>query len=188
MDTGSVIALVVANLVTVVAILAGLWQHRKTLAQERELSDLGSVRGVLVEASLALGEGVRALDGVRANLVMHGSELFSHPLYRKPYEELEAMDRVTDQLLAELRVRLGPTHRAVLSFAISAATMQMTRVRFDNLEKKNADLTAESNYEEAGRQRLKTLKEIEEDRHTFDLNIEDFFSAAHIAAGAQLPA
>lgn len=151
------------------------------------MSDLESVRGVLVNASLALGEGDRALHGALTNLVMHGPELFSDAFYRKPYEELEALDEATGRLLAELRVRLGPTHRAVLGFAIAAATMRMTRVRFDNLEKAEANSTG-SDFEEIRRRRLKTLKEVEEDRRTFDLNVEDFLEAAHVAAGAQLPA
>ena len=185
MDTGSFVAVVVANIVAIVAILTGLWQHSKTLAQERELSDLASVRDVLVKASSVLHMGEYALDGIRLNLSQYGAGFFGNAVYMEPYKELVRVGKETDELLAELRVRLGPKHRAVLAFELTDAAMLLTMRAMESLKLEDT----EGEDRAATREFMRDIRgRVKESRETFDANQAEFFDAAHAAAGARLPA
>ena len=188
MDTGSLIAVVIANVVAIVAILTGLWQHSKTLAQERQLSDLISVRDVLVKAASLLHRAEYALDGVRLNLAQYGMGFFGNAVYEEPYEELKRLGKAADEMLAELRVRLGPKHRAVRAFEGADAAMLLTMRSMETLKLEGTD-AQDPGVRDALRIAMSEIRnDVKESRDIFDARQAEFFEAAHAAAGARLPA
>jgi len=70
-DTGTVIAIVVPNLVAATAIVVGWRQQVRALEAERKLTDLSNVRTVLDDAAVALHTASYALDDARSHLAQY---------------------------------------------------------------------------------------------------------------------
>jgi hypothetical protein len=58
----AIVSVAVSGTVAVAAIMAQLWQQRKSLERDRKLSDLDSVRGVMAKAAAVLHRMEYALD------------------------------------------------------------------------------------------------------------------------------
>jgi hypothetical protein len=71
MDAGTVIAIVVPNIVAAIAIVLGWRQQGRGLRHGRHLADLENLRMVLDGAATALHTTAYALDRVRLRLTQH---------------------------------------------------------------------------------------------------------------------
>ena len=117
MDTGTVIAIVVPNLVAATAIVIGWRQLVRALEAERKLSDLSNVRTVLDDAVVALHTAASALDAARSNIVQDGRRFFNDEERAKPYSALSQAGRELDVLLGErLWICFGRDHHVTGAF------------------------------------------------------------------------
>lgn len=187
-DTGTVIAIVVPNLVAATAIVVGWRQQVRALEAERKLSDLSNVRTVLDDAAVALHTAAYALDEARSNLVPYGRGFFNDEEREKPYHALSQAGRELDVLLDErLSIRFGRDHDVTRAFrgadeALLAIYRKLALVKLEpNAETEDARHQLRSFLGEVRRETVEL-------RETFDAERRSFTDAAQRRAGAQLPA
>lgn len=128
-DTGTVIAIVVPNLVAATAIVIGWRQQVRALEAERKLSDLSNVRALLDDAVVALHRAASPLDAARPNVVQDGTRSLHDEEREKPYDALSQAGRELDVLLDErLSIRFGRDHHLTGAFrGVDAALLAIYR-------------------------------------------------------------
>ena len=164
MDTGTVIAIVVPNLVAATAIVIGWRQQVRALEAERKLSDLSTVRTLLDDAGVALHTAASA----QPNVVQDGRKFFTDEGREKPYNALSQAGRELDVLLDErLSIRFGRDHHLTGAFrgvdeALLAVYRKLALVKLEpNAEAEDARQQMRSFLEEVRRETVEL-------RETFD--------------------
>ncbi len=178
MDAGTVIAIVVPNLVAATAIVIGWRQQVRALEAERKLSDLSNVRTVLDDAVVALHTAASALDAARSNVVQDGRRFFNDEEREQPYNALSQAGRELDVLLDErLSICFGRDHHVTGAFrGVDEALLAIYR--------KLALVKPEPNAEtEGARHQLRSFledvrRETVELRETFDAERRSLIEAA----------
>jgi hypothetical protein len=176
-DTGTVIAIVVPNLVAATAIIIGWRQQVRALEAERKLSDLSTVRTLLDDAGVAVHTAASALDAARANVVEDGRK-FNDEAREKPYNALSQAGRELDVLLDErLSIRFGRDHDLPGAFrgvdeALLAIYRKLALVKLGpNAEAEGAGQQLRSFLEEVRRETVEL-------RETFDAERRSLMDAA----------
>lgn len=194
MDWTTLAVAVAANAVAIVAIYFAYKQHRASLDQQRRLTDLASVRDLIDETATHLHVVATELDQIRLRLTTRGQGFFESKEgteHAEGSERLRELSRVGDELdvLRErLAVRLGEQHPAVVKItdvdeAVLAIWRALDGIRF------NVDRDADPGHGQAwvrnyfDEQHVK----ITQQREVFDAARKAFVTAAHSAAGAELP-
>jgi hypothetical protein len=185
-DAGSVIAVVGAQAVALAAIGANFLQQRRAFANERELTDLESVRGLLSEAAAVLHRVEYALDEANSTLIQWGGAFFENEERAKPYRELEAVGREADEVLGQLRIRLGPKHSATLAFGDADAAM-LDAFRALGLVRLEEPAPAGTPTREEFAEMMEQQRDrVSAGRENFNIAQEQFAEAAHAATGVRL--
>ncbi|HEU4737589.1 MAG TPA: hypothetical protein VFS54_00765 [Solirubrobacterales bacterium] len=183
----AIVSVAVSGAVAVAAIVAQLWQQRKSLEHDRKLSDLDSVRGIMAEAAAVLHRMEYALDNATATLMGWGAGFFDNEEREAPYRALATVGREADMHKGTLRILFGPEHPVALAFdAATAATLDAYRaLGMIKMEPPAEQGTPERRevraWVEEQRERLETA------RQNFRVAQDEFVAAAHAAGGARLP-
>jgi hypothetical protein len=193
-DWTTLVVALAANSVAIVAIVYGYNQHRASLDQHRKLADLSAVRDLIDETAAHLHVVATALDSVRLRLTTMGMGFFGNkegdecPEGIQRLRELGGAGDELDLLRARLAVRLGEGHVAVVKLtevddAVLAIWRALDGIRF------NVDRHADPGFGQrwVANYCEEQEAEIAQQRAVFDAARKAFVTAAHSAAGAQLP-
>jgi hypothetical protein len=179
----AIISVVLSSVVALAAIIAGARQHRRGLGHEREMADLESVRGSLVDTATILHRAEYAIDDVWLAVTAHGVTIYEpgYPERSDAVAPLREVGRELDQAIGHFRVQLGPCSSATVALeqvgaALLAAYRSVRGIRYRVDARGAPILRVEARNE-------KLVEKFEKDRDDYKVAVE----RAHAVAGARLP-
>ena len=186
-DTAT-IAVISSGTVAVLTIVAADLRDRRSLKHARTLTDLDSVRGVLDEAASSLHETGYALRDVRVGLADYGGAFFEDDDRVKYYEDLGSAGKELDHLLERLKIRFGPAHEVVTTFAAANVAVLESYRTLWGLRRESKPREGDERAQREWHDRVAEQRDrVTAQRELFEAKWEQFIDAAQAVAGADLP-
>jgi hypothetical protein len=185
----TIISVTLSSIIALASIAASVWRDRQRQIHERGIADRASVGDLLSRTAAVLHKAEYAIDDALSSLLAYGAAMFDtdHPNRMAPYDKLEEVGQEFDEVLGQVRIRLGPEHPATKSleeadvaFLDSFRAMGMIHME---------DPAIKGTYAE---QEVRDFVRRERDRanrgrDNFKIAQEQFVVRAHAAAGVHLP-
>lgn len=172
MDAGTVIAILVPNTVTALALWLTWQAGQQRLIHGRELADLEAVRTVLDQCAIEVRKFLQTISPLTApgfaDRDVEKTEV--EEAIAKFYRHGEALDEMADRL----RIRFGSGHRVVLTVERMLWAGLEARIATDEVER------GEKRPEEVYDKLIDALSRTTNNGH-------EFFECAQRVAGARLP-